>query len=304
MKQIVPDYYKKFTCIADRCRHSCCIGWEIDIDPETYEKYKKVPGKFGDRLRAGISCGDVPCFKLGEGDRCAFLNDRGLCDIILSLGENALCGICADHPRFRNFFYDRTEMGLGLTCEEAARIILGQAEPVFLVTAEDDGNDLPDPDDEMFFSERDHVIEVLQDRGISLSERFAILSEEYGIAESEDSPKERAEFYRGLERLDPLWDECLEKLENSDSFIVPEGTVWENLSVYIVYRHSADYGVCDSAAFAMHTVSLLYTISGDDFDTICDTCRMWSSEIEYSEENTDAVMEKVLKTGGASPSPT
>ncbi|MBR4880639.1 MAG: hypothetical protein IKU19_01825, partial [Clostridia bacterium] len=70
MRCVYPDYYKNFTCIADRCRHSCCIGWEIDIDSETYEKYKKIPGEFGDRLRSGISCGETPCFRLGEGDRC------------------------------------------------------------------------------------------------------------------------------------------------------------------------------------------------------------------------------------------
>ena len=33
MKIIAPNYYPAFRCIADKCRHSCCIGWEIDIDP-------------------------------------------------------------------------------------------------------------------------------------------------------------------------------------------------------------------------------------------------------------------------------
>jgi lysine-N-methylase len=34
MKLIAPDTYPEFCCIADRCRHSCCIGWEIDVDPD------------------------------------------------------------------------------------------------------------------------------------------------------------------------------------------------------------------------------------------------------------------------------
>ena len=37
MKLIAPDYYNKFSCIADKCRHSCCVGWEIDIDENTNE---------------------------------------------------------------------------------------------------------------------------------------------------------------------------------------------------------------------------------------------------------------------------
>jgi len=293
MKQIQPDYYKKFTCIADRCRHSCCIGWEIDIDSDTYEKYKKVPEDFGDRLRMGISHGETPCFKHCECGRCTFLNDRGLCDIILNLGEDSLCGICADHPRFRNFFSDRTETGLGISCEEAARIILGETESMQLVTDFDDEMDAVDPEDEVFFEEREYVFRILQDKKVSLDERFRELSEEYGIPGDERSPAEWVQFYRSLERLDPAWDKCLDRLAECAELAVPEDTVWENLAVYIVYRHSADYGVGDSVAFAIHTARLLCTIASADFSEICDVCRMWSSEIEYSEENTEKVMEKV-----------
>ena len=37
---VMPDYSEGFRCIAGKCRHSCCIGWEIDIDEKTYEKYR------------------------------------------------------------------------------------------------------------------------------------------------------------------------------------------------------------------------------------------------------------------------
>ena len=39
MKEVFPNYYKKFKCIADKCKHNCCIGWEIDIDNDTLEFY-------------------------------------------------------------------------------------------------------------------------------------------------------------------------------------------------------------------------------------------------------------------------
>ena len=47
MITVYPSYYKDFTCIAGDCRHSCCIGWEIDIDDETLEKYRSIGGAFG-----------------------------------------------------------------------------------------------------------------------------------------------------------------------------------------------------------------------------------------------------------------
>ena len=42
MKLYAPGYYKRFACIASKCRHSCCVGWEIDIDPETADTTPEV----------------------------------------------------------------------------------------------------------------------------------------------------------------------------------------------------------------------------------------------------------------------
>ena len=48
---IYPDFYEKFECKADMCFHTCCRGWEIDIDDDTAEFYKSLEGKIGDKLR-------------------------------------------------------------------------------------------------------------------------------------------------------------------------------------------------------------------------------------------------------------
>ena len=52
---IYPDYYKKFKCIADKCKHNCCIGWEIDIDNNTYDFYKKLTGDFAKKIIENIT---------------------------------------------------------------------------------------------------------------------------------------------------------------------------------------------------------------------------------------------------------
>ena len=39
-----PDYYPLFHCIADRCRHNCCIGWEIDVDGDSLAAYDQIGG--------------------------------------------------------------------------------------------------------------------------------------------------------------------------------------------------------------------------------------------------------------------
>ena len=39
MRIVVPDYYDQFCCLAGECTHSCCIGWEIDVDAEALSFY-------------------------------------------------------------------------------------------------------------------------------------------------------------------------------------------------------------------------------------------------------------------------
>ena len=100
MKLYAPSYYQDFKCIADRCTHSCCIGWEIDVDSDTLQKYDALSGEYANEIRNSIDRDETPHFHLCDGERCPHLDARGLCKIILSHGEDALCDICREHPRF------------------------------------------------------------------------------------------------------------------------------------------------------------------------------------------------------------
>jgi hypothetical protein len=37
-----PNYYKEFSCIADKCEATCCAGWQIVVDEESLKKYLPV----------------------------------------------------------------------------------------------------------------------------------------------------------------------------------------------------------------------------------------------------------------------
>ena len=121
MKIRVPDYFVSFQCKADKCTDSCCIGWEIDVDDRTKEKYKALQTPLGAEIVEKTQHG---CFPLEKNGRCAFLDDKGLCRIISALGEGYLCDICREHPRYYGVGDGIIEGGLGLGCKEAARIIL------------------------------------------------------------------------------------------------------------------------------------------------------------------------------------
>ena len=164
---IYPDYYYKFKCIANKCKHNCCIGWEIDIDEQTMNKYFKTNGFLGKKLKENTSYdNNTYHFVLSNNERCPFLNDNNLCEIIETLGEDMLCQICSDHPRFRNYFDNRTEIGLGICCEHAAEIILTNKNKVQLTS--DEKININDS----FYKIRESIFDTLQNRNIKLQQRI------------------------------------------------------------------------------------------------------------------------------------
>ncbi len=180
MKIRVPKYLNKFKCIADKCEDTCCAGWEIVIDEETYDYYENLSGSFGERLRSEIiNDGEDNIFVLKNGD-CAFLNENKLCDIYNELGEDGLCYTCKKYPRYMEEFGNLREIGISLSCPEAARIMLGDSNKMEFELNENDEfitsyNDI----DAMLFIDlmqcRNIIFNILQNRNIDLNIRAAII---------------------------------------------------------------------------------------------------------------------------------
>ncbi len=298
MKIYAPDYYRNFSCIKDKCKHSCCVGWEIDIDEKTLEVYKNINSDFGKRITENIEENeDGSHFILSHNEHCPFLNENNLCDIIINLDENHLCQICSDHPRFRNFFDTRAEIGLGLCCEEVGRIILSHKEKVSLIQICTDENDERySKDDEIFFHFRSSIIKEIQNRDIPIKQRILGLVSKYDISFPYSSPKKWAEIFMELERLDEKWSELLSKITDKKGALLenPDFEIQaEQLLVYFIFRHLSD-GLYDGKlierlSFAIISVMMIDFVLSvfDNFKTedLIEISRLYSSEIEYSEEN-------------------
>lgn len=305
MKLIAPCYCPDFHCIADQCRHSCCVGWEIDVDEASLARYRRVSGEIGARLQATLDdTGDAPHFRLDDQERCPFLNEQGLCDLILHLGESSLCQICADHPRFRSYFTDRTEIGLGLCCEEAARLILSQPDKTTLITLKDSGTSEPLFEEEALVLEQRNVLTAIaQDRSIPMDERAAQLSAICGADSLAEDLPQWASFLLTLERLDKHWADELTLLQNAAApdgeFSAEEAIQFEQLLVYFLYRHipgAVDDGDLQGRlAFCLlswHVICRLYMLHGDHtLSALAEASRLYSSEIEYSDSNLSALLD-------------
>jgi lysine-N-methylase len=181
MKTIIPHYYKDFKCIASKCTDTCCAGWEIIIDEETYKKYNYVSGEFGERLKSNLTLYEdgEPGFVLQNGN-CPFLNKNNLCDIYTELGEESLCYTCKTYPRFIEEYSHIREIGISLSCPEASRLILQDSKPVTFEVSDDheieniyDGIDF-DISSQLISAQK-MAIDILQNRSIDLNHRVALL---------------------------------------------------------------------------------------------------------------------------------
>ena len=182
MEYTYPSYYRKFTCIADKCPDTCCAGWGIAIDNTSLKKYKqatKTLGAFGNRLYNSIDWEDGSFYQ--HGKRCIFLNERNLCDMVLEAGEEYLCKTCRRYPRHYEEFENLREVLLSLSCPEVARILFECQEPVTYETVEQERDQVEEYDyfDFLLFTKlqdvREVIREIFQRRDLQIQERMAFV---------------------------------------------------------------------------------------------------------------------------------
>ncbi len=181
MKIRVPSYFKEFSCIASECEDTCCAGWDVVIDAETYQRYQDMEGAFGEKIRSKMAVDDDGdhIFIL-EGIRCPFLNTGDLCDIYKEKGEQYLCHTCQQYPRYMEEFGDLREVGISLSCPEAARLILGHDSKLSYELSEDDQTSSKIPEDEkdlleVFFQCRTTIMDLLDMPDWSLGLRMSVV---------------------------------------------------------------------------------------------------------------------------------
>ncbi len=336
MKTYTPNYYAAFHCIADRCRHSCCMGWEIMIDDAALSLYHDLEGELGEKLRRNITENeDGASFRLNAEERCPFLQADGLCELICKGGEALLCDICALHPRYFNELPTRDECGLGFSCEEACRVILSSEAPMALIPSEDpdelydegfdegfdedgdeDLNEDPgetlteaaetDPEEQEFLLLRQAVLSLVQDRALSFDQRLLWLKEQYMLPPAPSFARAAA-LLLPLEHLEADWAadlEALSMLRDADPApLQPFDNAFEQFISGLIYRHFRRVfdgedlrAVLAFVVFSVQAVRLLSLLTARrqgalTFEDLCDLVRRYSSEIEYSDENVDRLID-------------
>jgi len=243
--------FDRFRCIGADCEDTCCVGWGIVVDQETYDKYQNLPAhRIANKTLSSLveinpartSTGDYATLRL-EGARCPALHED-LCSIQQTLGEPYIPDLCSKYPRVLNVVGGAVEKSLHLSCPEAARLVLNDPEGMAFQERMEErlphrSNSLSlvadDPDD-LLYQVRTLLIEVIQDRSllrwqriVSLGfaiDRLAGVDMAHAIPVLED-------FLRGLRR--GSFDEAFKSLKADPAFQL------ETVLDLVVARIGTDY---------------------------------------------------------------
>ncbi len=321
-KIFVPGYFSKFRCIADKCPDTCCVGWEVDIDSETAEKYSHLVGCLGEKIKNKMSKDEEGSyiFTISENDRCPFLNDCNLCEIHLGAGEHFLSKTCTLFPRLFDDFGTFREMGLGFGCPEAAKIIL-EDEEKFSLKIYDEISESSENVDEDFLKKllalREEIFTVLEKGNYNFKTKIKIISDKAKVFQkSIDGEKffeisQAPNFYdcilllQSMECIKPERKEFIKNLRgksfSSDIFKTYQND-FEKLMKYYIFRYLLkavyDYDVLTKVKygiFACIVISRIYSLCGNPgFDTRVKIMYSFSKEVEYSDVNMEILDEAMF----------
>ena len=311
MEVFFPAYYHGFRCLAGACPDSCCKEWTVDVDPDAAQMYRQLDGPLGDRLRQVLTDTPDGTVMSIEDGRCPMWRSDGLCRIQAELGHDALCKTCREFPRLTHDYGDFAELGLELSCPEAAQLILtspggllvqaqpGGAEPEY----EQDVMDLlrrSRKDALCFLRNAENIPRALAAILLYAHDVQAALDGGDALCASPDSCLSEVEKYRGngdiselfaffrtLEILTPQWKQRLEA--------APERILWSEplrkLACYMFERYwlqaISDYDLICRVKLAISACLLVGALGGN----VIDTAQLFSKEIENDPDNIEAILD-------------
>lgn len=271
-----PDYYKNFHCTGSDCTETCCQKWEIDIDQKTLDYWNSIEGPLGEKIRQNVT--HMPdgthCIQMNDSGFCPFLDENRLCSLYTRIGVQHISDICNEHPRFYNWNSHGREAGMGICCEEVAKMVLNDNKMVLCSEEENQPADQYSPDDmqaeNFLFEKRGQLQSILQseyktddifslldkmfDMGIDFQDQFYMeLSpdyiDDYGhFLLKKENVEKLLDVYMSLEINSDKWTQALSQLKTDISNVLSHSATffakfpqvtqqYVSLMWYFIYRY-------------------------------------------------------------------
>lgn len=285
----------------------------MDVDEDSAGFYRGLSGPLGDRLRQVLQDTPDGTVMTIENGRCPMWRQDGLCRIQAELGHDALCKTCREFPRLRHDYGDFVELGLELSCPEAARLILSDAAGLWDMQSVA-GECIGEYDREAmtilrrtrkeflgFLSTTSQpivrILAVLLLYSYDVQEELdggaaAILSPEQYLEDAAKLPLKGSieslrDFFLELEILTPHWKSRLQAIGNTPVWDVRHRALLRYFIDRYWLQAVSDYDIVCRAKFAIAACVLIAYLGGD----LAETAQLFSKEIENDPDNMDAILD-------------
>ena len=237
-KWYFPEYYRHFSCKADKCRHTCCSSWRIPISRAEYQTlmnmecsddlYRRVQRAFEEPDFITDDCYRYISFNwLGQ---CP-VQEKGLCALHREKGEHYLPKVCRLYPRSLKKISGYNIASCSSSCEAVLELLYEHDRMNFISECLE-----LEPELQYDVSEEDavqikHFQDLLKDRSTSLAESLyqicSVINEHEFLKDysSEDDPLSRAlrllgRFSHSNQRLRDIALPVIERYSlNGESYI-------------------------------------------------------------------------------------
>lgn len=287
------------------------------VDDDAATVYRALPGALGDRLREVLRQEDGYTYMTVTEGRCPMWRQDGLCEIQRQLGHDALCQTCRQFPRLEHDYGTFQELGLEMSCPEAARLLF--AGDAWDFSEENcPGGEEGDYESwcmEALLSSRETARTLLDDNAYSLPEKLAILllygyevqnhidggdaptfAPDICLADSKKYAAETGDiasifsFFKDLEILTDRWENRLAqgacRTASSDALLPFVRYCVERYWLQAV----SDYDLISRVKFIIVAWLLLNAMGGEPIST----AQLFSKEIENDPDNLNAILDAMF----------
>lgn len=285
----------------------------MDVDADSARFYRGLTGELGDRLRSVLQDTEEGTVMTIENRRCPMWQQDGLCRIQAELGHDALCQTCRDFPRLRHDYGSFIELGLEMSCPEAARLIFecGSSQLEKRVVSGGETGEYEQEIMGILLESRRTVLDFLDSGSFPLSQVLAVIllyghnvqaeldggdtavfqAEKY-LQQAKRLPLPSADFsavvdfFADLEILTPRWESLLLQAKSAVC-----SNALRPFVRYLIQRYwlqaISDYDLLCRVKFIIAACLLVSGLRGDPVQT----AQLFSKEIENDPDNVDAILD-------------
>lgn len=282
--------YDKFECTADKCKFTCCKGWDINVDTDTYNKWSKKNNLnyLLDNVKFIKSNGkNTYIIKKETRGTCPLLSNEGLCNIVINHGDEYLSTTCKSFPRIENGFDEVKELTLSCACPEVVNIISNMNEKIYIESNEY----LSYIEDLGCLKIRETLVNIFQNEDISIEHKLTISYDILiNILDSDDlTYEDLIEFLDRYKSKNYIKEELnrFKEYENHDN----KGSLKEISSLFIdIIENYRNVSIFEEALKDIYKVSKEYNI-----DNIFKKHKKFNDKFkEYNNLIENCILSKIL----------